>query len=350
MPGSDRIYMFHVPSDSPVKFGPASFRPTIRVEGRHVAISSSADSARLALEAVRKKGWKPPADVDQALAHVPHRLIMLMLSDPRETVPGLLASLPGTLQAQINTVIAMSGSGTGGTQAGGPGPGPAAGGQGPGFSGGPGRMMMRRGGREEVGGGGGPGGPRSGGYPGFSGGGPPGGSGGFSGGGPPGGSGGFSGGGPPRGYYGGASGGPAGPGGSGSAEDAMIQLKVDPATLPKAEELKALMFPGTWAVAVDDQSIRFVSREAFPNLVTTATMGGLSGAVLAPALAQARARAAANGPAGQPGQGTTAPAPGGQPGAGAPPAAGSPPGPAADPRGGPPRGRGGRRPGPGGAD
>ena len=40
----------------------------------------------------------------------------------------------------------------------------------------------------------------------------------------------------------------------------MIELKVDPSKLPKAEDLKALMFPGSFAVAVDDQSIKIVSR------------------------------------------------------------------------------------------
>ena len=59
-----------------------------------------------------------------------------------------------------------------------------------------------------------------------------------------------------------------GPGGTASAESAMIQLKVDPAKLPKAEDLRALMFPGTTAVTVDDQAIRLVTRESFPNLVS----------------------------------------------------------------------------------
>src|SRR5207302_1331838 len=46
----------------------------------------------------------------------------------------------------------------------------------------------------------------------------------------------------------GAPGGPGGqgarsPGGPGSPEDAMVAIKVDPGKLPKAEDLKALMFP-----------------------------------------------------------------------------------------------------------
>jgi len=52
----------------------------------------------------------------------------------------------------------------------------------------------------------------------------------------------------------GAQGGPGGQGarssgGPGSPEDAMVAIKVDPGKLPKAEDLKALMFPSTLAVA-----------------------------------------------------------------------------------------------------
>ena len=119
MPGAVKTYMFHVPPDSPIKYGPPSFRPTIRIEGKHVAFSSSADSARAGLEAIRKKGWKPSAEVEQALAHLPSPISLLMLSDPRETMPTVLASLPGTLQAQINTMIALSAPGAGGNQPGG---------------------------------------------------------------------------------------------------------------------------------------------------------------------------------------------------------------------------------------
>ena len=46
MPGTVKTYMFHVPPDSPVKYGPPSFRPTIRVDGKYVAFSSSAFSHR----------------------------------------------------------------------------------------------------------------------------------------------------------------------------------------------------------------------------------------------------------------------------------------------------------------
>ena len=63
----------------------------------------------------------------------------------------------------------------------------------------------------------------------------------------------------------------------------MLQLRVDPAHLPKADELRNLMFPATTTVTVDDDSIRIVTRTAFP--VSTAILGakGVLPAMLAPA-------------------------------------------------------------------
>jgi hypothetical protein len=115
----------------------------------------------------------------------------------------------------------------------------------------------------------------------------------------------------------------------------MIQLKVDPAKQPKAEELKALMFPATWAVAVDSQSVRLATRESFPSVMGTIGGGGVLTSLLLPAINAARARAAA------------AAAPPGQPAGAVQPPAVAPPAslPAAPGRGGPPggpRGRGGR--------
>ena len=76
---------------------------------------------------IKKKGWKPSADIEQALSHVPSDLIFLAVGDPRETTPGLLASLPGTLQTQINTIIAMSAAGPAAAGPGNAGPGGNAG-------------------------------------------------------------------------------------------------------------------------------------------------------------------------------------------------------------------------------
>src|SRR5271166_5297019 len=102
-------------------------RPTIRLEGNHIVFSSTSEAARTALETVKKKGWKPGPDVVQALSHAPPEPIFLAVGDPRETVPSLLASLPGTLQAQINSAIALSSGGAPGTRPGQPGAGPGAG-------------------------------------------------------------------------------------------------------------------------------------------------------------------------------------------------------------------------------
>jgi len=325
MPGNVKIYMLSVPTDSPLKILPPGVRPTIRMEGNHIAFSSTSEAARAALDTVKKKGWEPGPDVEQALSHLPPGPIFLAVGDPRETVPSLLACLPGTLQAQINSAIALSAGGSPGARPGGMGPGqPGAGpGSGPGGS---------------APGSGGPRGSTSFGQPGMSGRpGFPGGSGGF---GVPGGSG------APGGF--GSPGAPA-PNTSaaaGGSQDAMIQLKVDPAKLPKAEELKALMFPATLAVVVDDTSIRLVSRESFPNVVSGLGMGAIGGALLAPAVQAARARAldAAGVP---PGQAAPTPAPGNLPGAAQPPAANGAPARPGGPRGPGRIGRpgGGRGPG-----
>ena len=48
-----------------------------------------------------------------------------------------------------------------------------------------------------------------------------------------------------------------------------ITLEVDPARMPSPEALKALLFPGSSAVTVDDQSIQFLRRAAFPEIGMT---------------------------------------------------------------------------------
>jgi len=332
MPGNVKIYMLTVPTDSPLKILPPGMRPTIRLEGNHIAFSSTSEAARAALETVKKKGWKPGPDVEQALSHLPPRPIFLAVGDPRETVPSLLASLPGTLQAQINSAIALSAGGSPGALPGGTGSGQP--GAGPGF--GPGASAP---------GSGGPGGGMSLSKPGMAGRtGFPGGSGsaGMAGS-PPGANSasrfsrpGFPGG-------SGGSGPPGAPGlntsaGAGGSQDAMIQLKVDPGKLPKAEELKALMFPSTLAVVVDDTSIRLISRESFPNVVSGLGIGAAFASGFVPAFnaARANAMAAAGVP---PGQSAPAAAPGNLPGAAQPPAATGGPAMPGGPRG---FGRGGR--------
>jgi hypothetical protein len=333
MPGSIKTYMLVVPSESPLKLGPPGVRPTVRLDGKYVAFSSTSESARAGIDAAKKKDWKPSGDIEQALSHVPPGPMLLAVGDPRETVPAVLASLPGTLQTMINTMIAMS-AGQAGPAAPGTNPlgfnppgtmqPPGSGGAGgfPAVSGPAGRGGRRggeEGGRPQTGQGGFPGAPGAGamaGYPGMSG----------------------------RGGFPGAPGAPGGPGSGAANQEDMIQLKVDPAKLPKAEELKALMYPGTFSVVVDEQSIRFVNRESFPNVVNGSALGGVAAALLMPAVQAARAKArermAANAAAAA-ALGASPPGPPGQ----TPPAAGQPPAaaaPGAATKGRPPGGRGGR--------
>jgi hypothetical protein len=90
--------------------------------------------------------------------------------------------------------------------------------------------------------------------------------------------------------------------------------------LPKAEELKALMFPETLAVVVDDASIRLVSRESFPDVVNGLHFVTGFAASFLPAFNAARARALAAAGA-TPGQVGPAAAPGNVPPVAQPPAA-----------------------------
>jgi hypothetical protein len=302
-PGEKNSYVLMTPSGSPLRFGPSAFRPTIHLDDKYLAFSLAADSGRAAINAVKRKGWNPSATTVKATEHVPSKLIALMVNDVAETLPSLLANLPGTLQTSINTSIALShGQGSSNPAAPNATNQPTPGGSGGPMAGG----MAARMGRRPMGpnsGGGGPSAVGEGGAP------------------------------PPR-----NSPGASNSGGNGTAEAAMIQFKIDPDKLPKADDLKNYLFASTWSVSVSDEDIRVVSRGAFPNL----SMSGdrVSMALLMPALkafaagqqaraAQMAAAAAANQPA-------PAAAPAG-------PAGGRP----MSPGGGPANKRGGGRRGPG---
>jgi hypothetical protein len=93
------------------------------------------------------------------------------------------------------------------------------------------------------------------------------------------------------------------PGAAGAAKPAETPfvLRIDPAKLPSDTALKALMFPGTTAAAVDDQGFRFVSRVAFPTLIAPDSLANqVVTAMLKPAIQNAAAAAAAK-RGGQPG-------------------------------------------------
>ncbi|MDR3637924.1 MAG: hypothetical protein P4L84_29230, partial [Isosphaeraceae bacterium] len=245
MAGKAKAYALVLPAEMGKL--PAGVKPTIRVGEKFVAIGVNPAVAGQALEA--KEGWKPSGEFTSALASTPEGLVLLNVSDPRGTMPQELASLPRSLQTAINSAIqtALSGGmpGAAGAQPGSPG----------GF---PGSSLR-------------PNSPPTIPPPQTSASSPP-----------PGGS-------SFPGAPNGAAGFPGAPGGANGAPAMGIVLKVDPAKLPSADALKALLFPGYAALSVNDQEIRYVTREAFPNI----SFGGGTGSpgasmILGPALQKAR--------------------------------------------------------------
>ena len=267
---------------------PSGVKPTIRLEGDHLAFSTSPQAARAAIESLQRKAWAPSPELERSLAKTSENTVLLLYGDSRETTPTILASLPGTVQSLANSFLAAAAQAERIAEAG---PGTRAPGMQPGMRG--------------QGGFGGPG--SSGGY---------GSSGSSSFGdstssGNSGSSSAFGSGG-----SGSSSGGP-GYGGMpqqnpGSNAPSMIQIKVDPAKLPRADDLKALMSPSTVAVVADDETIQFVTRDAFPDLSVAAAMTGVAPALLMKPMIAAsnRARAAREAAAAKAGE-----APGNQPGA-----------------------------------
>ena len=67
----------------------------------------AADAADAALKAVKQKGWKPSEDLRKAGEQLPPKMVVLGVVDPREILPAVLASLPGTLQTMINATIVL---------------------------------------------------------------------------------------------------------------------------------------------------------------------------------------------------------------------------------------------------
>ncbi len=214
--GDVKTFVLMTPTDSPIRFGPSSFRPTIQLDDKYIAFAISRDAAGAALAAVRRKDWKPSANLEKACADAPSKLVMLGVTDVAESLPSLLASLPGTLQTMINTSIAVAkaAAGTGAREGTGDGPRAGGGGAGPGPGGRPGGrggMMMRAGGPPT----------------------------------------------PPQGA--------TTPGGSGS-DPSSFTFKIDADKLPKSSDLQPLVFPSMRSISVTNEDIRFVSRAAFPDL------------------------------------------------------------------------------------
>ena len=79
------------------------------------------------------------------------------------------------------------------------------------------------------------------------------------------------------------------PGGPGPQFD----LKIDPAKLPRAEQLRPLLFPASTALTVDDQGINFLQREPVPSLTSPSTAGSSGRAHAARRLSRRARRPAA---------------------------------------------------------
>lgn len=121
----------------------------------------------------------------------------------------------------------------------------------------------------------------------------------------------------------------SGPGGApapGAGAGSTLQFNIDADKLPSAEELRSKLFPSVIALTADDQEVKIITRDSFPDVVATAAVGGVGVALLMPAIQAARTAAQkAAGAAGAPGvrppggAGAATPGPGLTP-PGAPPA------------------------------
>jgi hypothetical protein len=214
------------------------------------------------MEVKEGAGWTPSGDLAKAFQRIPGGLILLNVFDPRGTLPTLLAGLPGQLQTGINAAIVQARmKATSTAQAAAAPPSAVAGRLRPGMNADrrgrderfPRELMRRRFDDDED-------------SPG------------------------------PLGRDGRGFGAPfpGTAGGLNSITEGLIQFDVDPAKLPKPDELKTGLFPGTLAVSVDDQGVTITRRAALPNLVIPLAAAGI--AVALPEIQKAQGTAS---PAGQ---------------------------------------------------
>ena len=229
---TDRVYMMSFPAEL-TKIVPSYIRPTIRLSGHSFVISISADSAKQAADL--KAGEGAAKDFADTLQQIPANLVMVTVDDPRETLPALLASLPGKAQALANRKKGPAGpadepgAAPGGVGATDPAAGPRARG---GAGGARGKEGLTIAGEQGAGPGAAPGAPAgNSGYPQST---------------------------PGPGQ-------PAPADGAGAPGGAVI-FTVDASKMPKADEIKALLFPSTYSISIEDQGIRILSRESFPNI------------------------------------------------------------------------------------
>jgi hypothetical protein len=229
-------------------------RPALAVGKKHLIIATDAATAREALtsEAKLSDGAEPlTTEVSTALSAMPKNLILLAVTDPSESLPAALANLPQSVNEALAQGAASSPAS--GTTVGSPAAPPAtaapaapptpAGPRGRGrgdeeqeFV--PGSVQFGKGSIA------GSGRPRVKGLS-IAGGEEP------AEGEPP----------PPS-----APTAPATPPGASPAAVPPIQVEIDPALVPKPEQITPHLFPGSVAVAVDDQGFRLTTRQAFYDL------------------------------------------------------------------------------------
>jgi hypothetical protein len=287
---------------------------TIVLGKRHLIVASAPDLARdaLALEGKSEGRWAPTGALGQAIEGLPGKTIFLQVSDPSDALPPKVAQLPETVQ-QILALLATSASARAPGAMAGAGGAPGAAGAG----GGPGPITEgggRRGPQGASAGGGSPG-------PITEGGGrrgPQGASTGGPGPGQP----------PPGGP--GLPGAPGQPPGGGAAPPAGganpfaalagVQINIPEDKKPDAKSIRAFLAPGAAVATVDDLGLTLISRESFPDVSDSGSLGLSSlltrGALARPPAAGSNPPGGPGAPAGRPGQ--PGPGAGGSPGAARP--------------------------------
>jgi hypothetical protein len=249
--GPTKSYVLYLP---PAYSALTNLQLTVALGKKHIAISTSAAAAKeaLALETQKDGAWKPSADLASAFERLPKSLLALHVSDPAESLPNGLVTLPAALEKALNLAIpnpalAANGPSGGDSSAGGQGMGvPGRGGSRPGgMSGPPGGGSSSRGGsgmfpppgamNGPVGGGSGMPASATGGSPGA----------------------------------GGSGGSPSSSGSAGDSQRATVTIKVDPSKIPEADAIKTYLFPGYAAVSSDAQAITLTTRSAFPSILAS---------------------------------------------------------------------------------
>ncbi len=247
---------------------------TVTLGRNHLVVASSPEDAQLALSVESRGAWVPGKEFRSLVDRLPKRMALLVVSDPRESIPSLVASLPAVAQllnqppdtqgrrawpgpegGQDNMASRMPSMGPNGAmRAGGPmlppmtgfSPPTSPGSRPPTTMVNPDAMMTMPGGPGRLGGRPGPGGS------------------------------------------------PGKADGEGAPEDeppppaVREPIQVDAAKLPHAEALRGMLSPGTIALTVDNKELRVTTRVTIPTLPGGASTAGASLGLLLPAMQAAR--------------------------------------------------------------